>query len=127
MTGSDEARRSGIKRTHICYELWEDRNYKPIVISGQVPYMQQGSGYGYWPEIYVTKIPVKKLNPRYVGPFKMIRQVTPVSFHLELPNHYRVSPTFHMSLLKPSGGPWEVSSVPDERALPITIEGEVAY
>ncbi len=40
------------------------------------------------------RLPSKKLNPRYVGPFKIIRQITPVSFRIELPANYRISPTF---------------------------------
>ncbi len=51
------------------------------------------------------RLPCKKLSPRYEGPFKIIRQITPVSFRLALPAHYRISPTFHVSLLKPTGGP----------------------
>lgn len=47
----------------------------------------------------------KKLSPRYVGPFQIERQISPVSFRLTLPNHYRISPTFHVSLLKPAVGP----------------------
>lgn len=38
-------------------------------------------------------------------PFKIIRQLTPVSYHLQLPANYCISPTFHVSLLKPAGGP----------------------
>ncbi|KAI2647808.1 Transposon Tf2-9 polyprotein [Labeo rohita] len=50
-------------------------------------------------------LPCRKLNPRYVGPFKIIKQITPVSFRLDLPAEYRISPTFHVSLFKPAGDP----------------------
>ncbi|KAL1274090.1 hypothetical protein QQF64_026904 [Cirrhinus molitorella] len=74
------------------------------------------------------RLPCRKLSPRYVGPFKIIRQITPVSFRLELPANYRISPTFHMSLLKPAGGP---RGDPEEENLPqpppILVDGEEAY
>ncbi len=76
------------------------------------------------------RLPCKKLSPRYVGPFKILRQITPVSFRLALPNHYRISPTFHVSLLKPAGGQRgeEVQEVAgDQRAPPLIIDGEEAY
>ncbi|KAL0173996.1 hypothetical protein M9458_029964, partial [Cirrhinus mrigala] len=76
------------------------------------------------------RLPCKKLSPRYVGPFKIIRQITPVSFRLELPAEYRISPTFHVSLLKPAGRP-EEREILDETALqrpaPLIIDGEEAY
>ncbi len=50
------------------------------------------------------RLPCRKLSPRYVGPYQIRRQITPVSFELALPNHFRVSPTFHVSLLKPADG-----------------------
>lgn len=64
-----------------------------------------------------------------MGSFQIIRQITPVSFHLALLNHFRVSPTFHVSLLKPADGP---SKEGDERSgdqgpPPLIIEGEEAY
>ncbi len=75
-------------------------------------------------------LPCKKLNPRYVGPFKIIRQIPPVSFRLTLPAHYRISPTFHVSLLKPTGGLRGVDVLDeagDQRVPPIVVDGQEAY
>ncbi|GJS30749.1 hypothetical protein Tco_0491369, partial [Tanacetum coccineum] len=42
-----------------------------------------------------------KLNPRYIGPFKIIAKVGTVAYRLELPEKYnRVHSTFHVSKLK---------------------------
>jgi len=74
------------------------------------------------------RLPCRKLSPRFVGPFQIIKQITPVSFRLDLPANYRVSPTFHVSLLKPSGGPRGESEGAEARnPPPMLIEGEEAY
>ncbi|KAL0147695.1 hypothetical protein M9458_057004 [Cirrhinus mrigala] len=76
------------------------------------------------------RLPCRKLSPRYVGPFQITRQITPVSFRLDLPSEYRISPTFHVSLLKPAGRPGG-EEILDETAPqgppPLIIDGEEAY
>ncbi len=65
-----------------------------------------------------------------MGPFKILRQITPVSLCLSLATHYRISPTFHVSLLKPAGGPRgaeDQDEAGDQKAPPIIIDGEKAY
>ncbi|GKG11362.1 hypothetical protein Tco_0342762 [Tanacetum coccineum] len=43
----------------------------------------------------------RKLNPRYIGPFKIIAKVGTVAYRLELPERLsRVHSTFHVSKLK---------------------------
>ncbi len=75
------------------------------------------------------RLPCKKLSPRYVGPFKILRQISPVSFRLELPANYRISATFHVSLLKPAGGPrGEMEEgARSQTPLPFLVDGEEAY
>ncbi len=43
----------------------------------------------------------RKLSQKYIGPFRIVRKVNPVSYRLFLPRSLRVNPTFHVSLLKP--------------------------
>ena len=47
------------------------------------------------------RLPCRKLSLHYMGPFKVQRQLNDVTYCLELPSHYRISPSFQVSILKP--------------------------
>ncbi|GKE11508.1 hypothetical protein Tco_1415059, partial [Tanacetum coccineum] len=42
-----------------------------------------------------------KLNPQYIGPFKLLKRISPVAYKLKLPKELsNVHSTFHVSNLK---------------------------
>ena len=52
---------------------------------------------------FVSKGPANKLNPKFIGPFKIIERIGEVAYKLELPHEMlrnRIHPVFHASLLK---------------------------
>jgi len=53
------------------------------------------------------KVSSRKVSPRNVGPFKVIKHINSVSYCLHLPTNYHILPPLHDSLLKP------VSSIKD--------------
>ena len=44
--------------------------------------------------------PSRKLNPVWYGPLKVLKQISPVSFQLELPPHCNIHNVFHVDRLK---------------------------
>ena len=48
-----------------------------------------------------AKRPSKKLQPKFIGPYTIMEQVSPVAYRLELPIHLTIHPVFHVSVLRP--------------------------
>ena len=44
---------------------------------------------------------VRKLSPRWAGPFTVLQVVSPVAYRIDLPAHMQTHPVFHISQLKP--------------------------
>jgi hypothetical protein len=63
-----------------------------------------------------------KLLPRWIGPFKVLAEINPVAYKLELPENMKLHPVFHVSLLKLATGVSVRSPLP-----PILVDGELEY
>lgn len=60
----------------------------------------------------------KKLNNKVIGPYKVLKQIKPVTYKLLLPRHLRTHPTFHVSLRKHFvPGPLDQNQLPEHRII----------
>jgi hypothetical protein len=65
----------------------------------------------------------RNLLPKWIGPFKIVQKVGPVSYELEMNLGWRVHPVFHVSLLEPYKSEGRVPPPPP----PIEVEGALEY
>ena len=66
----------------------------------------------------------RKLLPKWVGPFRVLRAISPVAFRLDLPPSMNaIHPVFHVSLLRPYRHDGHVQPPPP----PIEVEDAVEY
>ena len=71
--------------------------------AGETPLAQFSIGEQVWLEGTHLKLPhqLTKLAPKQYGPFKIMKQINPVTYQLTLPNTWQIHPVFHTSLLAP--------------------------
>ena len=90
------------------------------------PQVQQGTKV--WPDarhIRTTR-PSQKLDWKRLGPYTVIRKVSPYAYELELPRSLRIHPVHHVSLLDPGADdplPGQVVTPPP----PVEVEGDQEY
>ena len=65
----------------------------------------------------------RKLLPRWVGPFKIVRKVDSLAYELEMNPGWRIHPVFHVSLLEPYRTDGRTQPPPP----PIDLEGHLEY
>uniref|UniRef100_A0AAQ4S1N1 Chromo domain-containing protein n=1 Tax=Gasterosteus aculeatus aculeatus TaxID=481459 RepID=A0AAQ4S1N1_GASAC len=127
-SGCREARRLGTRPTHLLHAV---RRQEGQANRRRRPGPQYSPGEWVWlsTKDLRLRLPCRKLSPRYEGPFQIKKQITPVSFRLDLPANYRISPTFHVSLLKPADGPRGAREERSTSQPPpaILVDGEEAY
>jgi hypothetical protein len=65
----------------------------------------------------------RRLLPKWIGPFKVVQKVGPVSYKLEMNPGWRVHPVFHVSLLELYKTDGRIRPPPP----PIELEGALEY
>uniref|UniRef100_W5NNL9 Integrase catalytic domain-containing protein n=1 Tax=Lepisosteus oculatus TaxID=7918 RepID=W5NNL9_LEPOC len=86
--------RFALLKTSLRQKTTADRHRRPV------PRLRRGQFVWLSARNLPLRQPSHKLGPRYIGPFCILSQLTPVTYRLALPPTLRVH-SFHVSLLKP--------------------------
>jgi len=105
------------------------RQYQPSADSRrrQPPEFQVRESVFVRSQYFRTTRPSKKLSEKYLGPYKIIAQLSPQSFTLRLLDTMRaIYPMFHISMLKPAT-PNTFQQCFEPPPAPVIIDGEPEY
>jgi hypothetical protein len=88
---------------------------KQIYDQGHTTTVQWNIGDYAWIETKDLNIPIfkevyKKLRPKFIGPFKVLKKINDAVLGLDLPEHFKVHPNFNVKRLKKSKGDENVLS-----------------
>lgn len=90
-------------------------------VSCKLPQMSNQVGW------FPLRLPCEKLSPRFIGSLKIIRQDNSVNYQLQLPPQYCISPSFHISLLKPAYDPLPATDSEQGLSPQLEIDGSPTY
>lgn len=112
--------RSALMRAAARHKRWADAHRRPA------PSYRVGQQVWLSTRDLPLRVESRKLAPRFVGPFTIVRKINPVTMRLRLPSSMRVHPTFHVSRLKPVQ---RSTLVPAERPPPPPrlVDGQPVY
>lgn len=112
MIGPSVARRSGSELMFSCRGPSIGKDFRPIAVgvdahtwvwaSTLLGMYQVGQWVLLSTQNLKLRLPCRKLSPQFIGPCRIECQINPVTYHLQLSTTYCISPSFHVSLLKPT-------------------------
>ena len=71
--------------------------------------------------------PTRKFQPRFFGPYRVLRRVSSTSYRVELPANVRTHPVFHASRMKPFVPSAKFPGRRAQRLDPVVIDGSPEY
>jgi hypothetical protein len=72
--------------------------------------------------------PSRKLQEKFIGPYEIIEQVSPMAYKLDLPGTIRIHPVFHVSLLKEyKATPEKYKNRTVQPSAPVLIDDHIEY
>uniref|UniRef100_A0A8C5MLT5 Uncharacterized protein n=1 Tax=Leptobrachium leishanense TaxID=445787 RepID=A0A8C5MLT5_9ANUR len=110
---------SALQKASLAHKKFADRHIRPG--PSYVP------GQRVWLSTRHIKlwVPSHKLAPRFIGPYRVLRRINPVSYALDLPKSLRIPNSFHTSLLKPLV--CNRYTTPVNQPPPVQVQGQEEY
>ena len=116
----NENLQSNLAHAQVCYTTQANKNRlptPPIAVNDLVFLNRRNLN---------TTRPSRKFDDKFLGPFRVSAQISPVAFKLDLPPSMKIHPVFHVSLLEPRTKDI-VSALHTSPPPPIILQDQLAY